>query len=656
MKKKSFFKSALTLLLTFTLVFSSFSVVFVNAGNSAPVVLTKNNVYEWPTVSGELWFGQYPHEELTLSGGIVTTDGTADGEVIPGRFEIFKLPQPPSATPALRVFLNFIPDDTEAYTGFTRVQNSSLKVVVHSVTPVFVDEVNDPIIASDIEVGDNLSSSILSGGQLMNPVVPTEEKISSAKWVWVDGSTVVTQSGYYQARSYTDVSYEVLYRDVWVNVKSGTTEIEIKNIPAFDFSYDGETKWSDLDLSGAVAVEKGTETVVDGTFSIVSAADGSSMPNIVIPSGAYDVYLKFTPDDTDKYVSCLVPLTVNVSEGIPAWKNGEIPVVKVPFGKKITDDTFNSLKQYTNLDITLMLRLYDAENNRLADGVSNLPCGTYDTEYKLNCRAGVANSNWGSAFLPVIIVVEPGEAHIRTAYYPKNDELFVYVDSKYLDGTFDIYIDGELAFDDAPITKESNSWYYKTTWRPADTTQDSSHSIKVVYNAAETDNAYIAEAFESTFVFQAHRKLTSDDYHLLNVSTVENGKYDIDPAVQWGLDKYLFAGDEVTIRAPYDGFLYWEITDSNGNAVEDLEIVRGGMDKNYITFKMPNYDLHINYMNQTEFDRIEAIKNCKCLCHSDNAFVQFFWNIINQILRILNQLFGYESVCDCGIVHGLDAA
>ena len=97
LKKKSFFKSALTLLLTFTLVFSSFSVVFVNAGNSAPVVLTKNNVYEWPTVSGELWFGQYPQEELTQTGGIVTTDGTADGEVIPGRFEIFKLPQPPSA-------------------------------------------------------------------------------------------------------------------------------------------------------------------------------------------------------------------------------------------------------------------------------------------------------------------------------------------------------------------------------------------------------------------------------------------------------------------------------------------------------------------------------------------------------------------------------
>lgn len=522
---------------------------------------------------------------------------------------------------------------------------------------VLVDAENDPPIASAVEVGSKLQTSKITGGAVKDPA--TGDIYADAMWFWNNPNATVNAPGMYTATCVSMSNpYAGLVMDIFVDVIGNYTETEIKTVPTFSFAYDGVTTWSDLDLSGAVAVEKGTETVVDGTFLIVSAAypDRPVSGDVVIVPGHPDVNLKFIPDDTEKHVECMAPLTVNVSEGIPAWKNGEIPVVKVPFGKKIADDTFNTLMQYTNLDIGGVLSLYDAENNRLADGVSNLPCGTYDTEYQLQCSAGVAHSNWGSALLPVIIVVEPVEANISTSYSSKNNELKVSVDSKYLDGTFDIYIDGELVFDDAPITKEPYSWYYTTTWRPADTTQDSSYSIKVVYNAAETDNAYIAEAFESTLAFQAQRKLTSDDYSVLNVSTEENGDYNIDPAVQWGRDKYLFTGDEVTIRAPYDGFLYWEITDSNGNAVEDLEIVRGGMDKNYITFKMPNYDLHINYMNQTEFDRIEAIKNCKCLCHSDNAFVQFFWNIINQILRILNQLFGYESVCDCGIVHGLDAA
>ena len=516
--------------------------------------------------------------------------------------------------------------------------------------PVLVDPVNDPPVASPVEPGARLNTSVITGGAVKNP--ETGEILTDAKWTWTQNRPI-SAPGMYPAKCASPSLPKALMMNIYVGLIGGSVDTEISVSPDIpDLSYDGVTTWADVKLEGGVAVEKGTEKVVEGTFSL--AVTGSS--SVVITAGVKNVNILFTPTDSEKYSASSLPVTIEVAVGTPAWKNGEIPVVKVPFGKKITDDTFNTLMQYTNLDISGGLRLYDSENNRLADGVSNLPCGTYDTEYQLQCSAGVAHSNWGVAFLPVIIVVEPGEAHISVSSSSKNNELKVSVDSKYLDGTFDIYIDGELAFDDAPITKEPYSWYYKTTWCPADTTQDSSHSIKVVYNAAETDNAYIAESFESTLVFQAQRKLTSDDYNVLNVSTVENGDYNIDPAVQWGLDKYLFAGDEVTIRAPYDGFLYWEITDSNGNAVEDLEIVRGGMDKNYIVFKMPNYDLHINYMNQTEFDRIEAIKNCKCLCHSDNAFVQFFWNIINQILRILNQLFGYESVCDCGIVHGLDVA
>ncbi|MEE1012668.1 MAG: hypothetical protein U0L11_11620, partial [Acutalibacteraceae bacterium] len=38
---------------------------------------------------------------------------------------------------------------------------------------------------------------------------------------------------------------------------------------------------------------------------------------------------------------------------------------------------------------------------------------------------------------------------------------------------------------------------------------------------------------------------------------------------------------------------------------------------------------------------------CGHFCHSDNWFVNFFWNIINLFFRILN----IQQYCDCGLLH-----
>lgn len=45
--------------------------------------------------------------------------------------------------------------------------------------------------------------------------------------------------------------------------------------------------------------------------------------------------------------------------------------------------------------------------------------------------------------------------------------------------------------------------------------------------------------------------------------------------------------------------------------------------------------------------RIEAIKNCEHICHSDNWFLSFIWDIANFFCCIL----GLYPVCECGIAH-----
>ena len=240
--------------------------------------------------------------------------------------------------------------------------------------------------------------------------------------------------------------------DIYVGIIGDTIETEIIEEPElYDIYYDGVTTWEDIKLEGGVAVEKGTDNVVDGTFTLVPGTGLSS--NIITP-GTKSVKIAFNPTDTEKYSSSSMSLiSIDVKKGIPAWKDGITPVVTVPYGTTVVAETFHNLRYDGTLavDETLNINLCDAEGNILFDGV-RLDCGTY-TYYKLRAASKSTQSNWQPALLPITIIVEPSEAEIAVSYNSITNKLTVSGTSRYLYGTFDIYIDGELVFDDAPIER-----------------------------------------------------------------------------------------------------------------------------------------------------------------------------------------------------------
>lgn len=137
------------------------------------VALTTDNVVTWPTTSGEIWFGQKLSDGITLNSenALVTSDGTATGTVIPGKWEFIDTEfVPTTAGSSSRANIKFTPDDTTAYSGFEKKSCRDVTYVVNKVTPVFVDESNDPVVATDVEQGATLATSTLSGGQMKTPI------------------------------------------------------------------------------------------------------------------------------------------------------------------------------------------------------------------------------------------------------------------------------------------------------------------------------------------------------------------------------------------------------------------------------------------------------------------------------------------------------
>ena len=155
--------------------FISVSVPFA----SAATALSSSNVTQWPTVSyknadGKMYYGQTQSEGLIINDDEIVLD--ANGNQVAGHFT-FKSPDNiPDVGTDKKLNLTFVPDNTDEYTGFNKMF-SSVKYNVETVTPVFVDEVNDPLVASEVEAGALLSTSTLSGGKMTNPYNPDEPSV-----------------------------------------------------------------------------------------------------------------------------------------------------------------------------------------------------------------------------------------------------------------------------------------------------------------------------------------------------------------------------------------------------------------------------------------------------------------------------------------------
>ncbi len=519
MTKKEFFKKGdvnymkktLSLILAVLMIVATMPVALA----AEPIVLTEANVVEWPTATGELWYGQKASEAVTVSGGIVTTDGTPNGTVIPGEFVIYDTPALPTySASGYKLYLNFIPDDTSAYTGFEKLRNDACKVPIYKPTPVLVDEINDPIIATEVEAGAKLSTSILSGGQVKNPVVPTEPKALSSKWRWTSTSTIVDKSGWYEARMVI-ANYEILYKDVYVKIKGEGIETEMTKVPTFNLTYNGSSLWSDITFNDGIVVEKGTENVIEGAFSIVNTMNVTMSG--IINAGVYENYkIKFTPANTDKYLPCEVTTTITVTKATPAWTTGEALVLNydygaTPFGQYgdiiegIDARNLNCYdEQYNPYNYTFML--YDEQGEALTFDRDFIPdAGTYNYNVKVSI-AGYASAlaNWDTdTLLPVTIVIAPANAQIQDfSYSYVSGEIKGNYGNLYLNGTADITI-GDNTIEDVAVTQGR----FTATWKPADTKNDADYDVTVKYTAADGDNAVVESDHTGTISYKTDRNI-----------------------------------------------------------------------------------------------------------------------------------------------------
>ena len=559
------------------------SVVPMYASAADPIALTEANVTVWPTASGEIYFGQKLSDGITLSGGEVQYDGV----VVAGHFEFIDPNYLNTKYSSQNLSdIKFVPDDNSTYIGFEILESFDVLYNMNKTTPIFVDE-NDTIpVATEVEPGAKLSTSILSGAQVMNPYYPEEPKVLAGVWKWAKGSTIVSESGYYEARI-TVSGYERLSAQVYVKVKENTVNTTIAEAPSVgELTYDANKTWADVTLTGGKAVEEGTETEVTGTFAITKVNGSSVLWNKVITDGDI-VEITFTPSDTDKYLTSTTTITASVNKAPIKFvdENGAeiVPEITVPYGTKLTD---GNMRYYiSQAGCTAVAGndgcWYDGTD---ADGYifgtsasGEAPeVGTHYYEFIARPYTTVGvTSYYEETVLKLKVTVTPVEAEMKldTSVIKGTDGFELWVWNKDTssaarpEGTFTVYLDGA-------VYKENLKYGEHFTWQP---TESKTYEFKATYTPTENDPFTIAD-FTMSRDIKLTRKLTASE-------NILNG---------YGDFKYGTAV-EINANVASDNFAGWKITDVNGK-----EVALDGVDnsKTKITITMPDYDIHVEALEK----------------------------------------------------------
>ncbi len=528
-----------------------------------PIVLTEANIAVWPTCEGEIYFGQKVSDGIILSGGVVTSDGTESGTIIPGKFE-FVDPnlQPTSASSAFRASVKFIPDDIQSYTGFEVADSRNVTFAVKKATPVLADEENDLPVAANVEAGAKLSTSTLSGGQVKNPYNADEPKALAGYWRWTKGTTIVNESGYYQARMVIS-GYETIYRDVWVQIAGDVPETSIETMPAVPvLTYDGKTTWSEIEFVGGKAVVKDTTTEVSGKFKVV----GSWVDKVIL-AGSYEIDVKFIPNDETQALpyEFKIPVTVNAAPITFETEDGTgVPTITVDYGKKTNDDMALLLKQYVPEDVQIQYIDFYGLDGQLLEHANKI----YDPgSYTLTCRGLTQNKNYATTMLTFNLVVNP--ITITPAIEGNGNRMIIRdVTGQYNPkGTFDLYINDELVKEDIPYN-EYFTWEHTTS---------GDKNFKAVYKPGD-DNRY-----EIDPITRNDTGIILEWNVVANNTEIAPKKYAYNSAVTLAAPAY----DPATPDKPYYGFAGWE--DVNGNTGLAEEQLKNAE----ITFTMPDADVEL---------------------------------------------------------------
>ncbi len=269
---------------------------------SAAETLSWKLVEVWPTITyknadGKFYFGQTVGEGLGIDNtGIVVKD--AAGNIVEGEFIFNKDTQIPKyafkdgeETVTAKANLKFVPKDTEAYSGFTKLFASDVTYTIYRGTLKLVDETNDkPVTTGSYASGTPLSEIAITGGEVVNAL--SEEANANGglrDWKWKDETIVPTESGYYTAVRSSSYFYDFEY-PVYVEIDKGVEE-----------SYGMVTSWPTITntewtkgMTVADLVLTGGEATVEGTFAITASATAT-----VKPDTDYSFTVKFTPADPE---------------------------------------------------------------------------------------------------------------------------------------------------------------------------------------------------------------------------------------------------------------------------------------------------------------------------------------------------------------------
>lgn len=583
--------------------------------SAAPIALTEANVVEWPTVEYKNADGKYYYEQpiedgLALTGGVVTVDGTATGTVVEGKFEFNYEGRNLPTSGTRKAYIKFVPTDTDNYSGFSVDNTANVTFVVTKTTPVFADEKNDPVVATEVEAGATLADSTLSGGKVVNPYNPDAPKLAASSWAWVSKKTVVNESGYYEARRVCG-SYEIIYAQVYVRIIGDTSvTVEIEELPTVEaITYKEGLTAGDLVITGGKASVAGSFKVKDATQAL---AGGRNTVSVV-----------FVPEDTT-LDEIEVSLTVTV-EKIPTYfidENGNeiVPEIRLAYNSEYS---YSSVKAY--------IETLTANCGEFSLTSASVPA-SFDTsiigEYEYVARIQPKSSNYASAELSFKLIVEPKEITPTFKMYG-NDELEIRVSDYTINpkGTFDFYVNDELVVEDIGYGK-------RFTWRPANS---GTYDLKAVYNPIENDtykvNDVIREDYEKILTWK--------------INCINCGAYD-----------YRYGETAAVMHSLGDQFGGWVFYDAEGNEFTPENVVE---ESSSVSFTMPDFSLTVEAKEKgalggddtTGGDSTGGIDNIfgnlgdLTEGDSDNVIVNIFNNIIAFFKNIITTITNiFRSIGD----------
>ena len=560
----------------------------------AATTLKASNVTQWPTLSYKngqttIYYGQTLEEALIINDDEIVVD--SNGVQVAGHFEFMKPALISTPGTNIKSNIKFVPDDTNTYTGFNKLF-SSLTYNVEKVTPVFVDENNDPVVATKVEAGSMLSTSVLSGGKMTNPYNAEETNILNCTWIWDEPNTIVTESGYYNA-SFLPIGYNMVVKSVYVEVNTTIKETTVNEIPSIsELEFDGTTKWRDLTLTGGIAVEKDTTNVVEGVFSIAD-----NWKNKVVEVGTHEIDVTFTPNDTEAYskAECKISVTVNKAPIRFVDENGNdiVPEITVPYGTKFSY-VEQLLKPYIKGAEYTALIMGDLENKSCEE----------DGTYTISAYAPSDGDHYEKTELTFKIIIE--KKKINPKLYSEPGKLYIEDTSGIYNptGTFTLiyYIGGEKQG-----AIEGIKYLERFDWNP---TKSGNYEYEIVYVEATENEHYIIDAFK------ANNALTLS-WAFKATGAAEGTTY------QYGSEVALEAPatDPAKTDKPFYGFVKWEDAKGNTGLTEEE------LSNREIAFTMPDGEVELNATYKFDF----------CLCVQ--YYVQIVVDWFNSFFQSIGTLF-----------------